>query len=61
MPDPRHPDAAAIDALVERWAFDSFHGSPVARSTEAWNHVHAATEELRRRLAALFAGRAGTD
>ena len=46
---------AAIDALVERWFFESFHGSAVARSTEAWNVVHDAKEELRRRLAALLA------
>ncbi len=51
----RPDDAERADALVERWFLDSFHGSPVARSTEAWNHVRAATDELRRRLAALLA------
>ncbi len=57
MPEHDTPDteATATDALVERWFFESFHGSPVARSTEAWNLVHAAKEELKRRLATLAA------
>ena len=53
--DSPEPKAAATDALVERWFFESFHGSPVARATEAWNVVHAAKEELKRRLAAFLA------
>ena len=51
--DTLEPKAAAIDALVERWFFESFHGSAVARSTEQWNLVHEAKEELKRRLASL--------
>ena len=49
--DIREARQAATDALVERWFFESFHGSAVARSTEAWNVAHAAKEELKRRLA----------
>ena len=53
--DTSQPNAAATDALVERWFFESFHGSAIARSTEAWNVAHAAKEELKRRLATLAA------
>jgi hypothetical protein len=44
-----------IDTLVETWFFQTFHGSAVARSTETWNIVHAAKEDLKRRLAASAA------
>jgi hypothetical protein len=58
MPDPR-PDhrerAAPLDVLVEQWFFETLHGSAAARSTETWNTVHAAKEELKRRLAAFVA------
>ncbi len=50
--DTRIQDA---DSLVERWFFEAFHGSPAARATEVWNHVHAAKDELKRRLAAFLA------
>ncbi len=57
MPDPSHlkDKAAAYDTLVEHWFFDAFHGSVVARSTEVWNAVHDAKEELKRRLADFLA------
>jgi hypothetical protein len=45
-PDVPHPH----DTLVERWWADHFPGSPVAWSTQAWNHAFAAKEELKRRL-----------
>lgn len=46
------PPAAAPppDELVERWWYDHFPGSAVARDTEAWNVAFAAKEELKRRL-----------
>jgi hypothetical protein len=44
---------ARIDDAVERWFADHFPGSAVARDTLSWNVVHKATEELKRRLAAL--------
>jgi hypothetical protein len=40
-----------LAALVDRWHFEAFHGSCVARDTEIWNLVHRAKEELKRRLA----------
>ena len=53
MPDAHALQAARLDDLVEHWFFETFHGSAVARSTETWNAVHAAKEELKRRLAGL--------
>ena len=52
------PAAAPPDiaSAVEAWWNDHFPGSPVARVTEAWNHAHAAKEELKRRLATLLNG-----
>lgn len=55
MPDPRAEMAARLDELVEHWFFETFHGSAVARSTETWNAVHGAKEELKHRLAAFVA------
>ena len=57
MPDPK-PAADDLDALVEHWFFEAFHGSVVARATDVWNHVHAAKDELKRRLAAYLAEQA---
>lgn len=47
--------ADRVDAVVEAWFFESFHGSLVARSTEVWNLVHGAKDDLKRRLATLLA------
>lgn len=58
MPDPRAETAALLDDLVEHWFFETFHGSAIARSTETWNAVHGAKEELKRRLASFVADRA---
>ena len=56
MPDPQASNATHdLDALVEHWFFEAFHGSVVARATDVWNHVHAAKDELKRRLAAYLA------
>lgn len=58
MPDPRAETAALLDELVEHWFFETFHGSAIARSTETWNAVHGAKDELKRRLSAFVADRA---
>ena len=47
--------AAQMETLVEHWFFETFHGSLVARSTEIWNVVHDAKEELKHRLAGFVA------
>ena len=52
---PAKAAADDLDRLVERWFFEAFHGSPVARATEAWNHAFAAKEELKARLTAFVA------
>ncbi len=44
-----------LGVLVEHWFFEAFHGSLVARSTEVWNHVHDAKDELKRRLVSFLA------
>ena len=54
-PDLLQEKAARLEALVERWFFETFHGSLVARSTEVWNAVHGAKEDLKRRLADFLA------
>jgi hypothetical protein len=46
-----HPEQAAdVDATVDRWFADSFHGSIVARDTDAFNHLHAAVQKLKELL-----------
>ena len=47
--------AEHLDCLIEQWFFETFHGSLIAQSTEVWNAVHAAKEDLKRRLSAFLA------
>ncbi len=53
--DPAAPTApspiARTDAIVDAWFNDTMRDSPASRSTEVWNHIHAAKEDLKRRLA----------
>lgn len=51
LPGQRDRAAARIRAEIDRWFVDHFHGSAVATVTEHFNHVFAATEDLKRRLA----------
>jgi hypothetical protein len=44
--------AAPLDAVVDRWFGDHFPGSVVARDVDAYNYVHGAVEELKKRLKA---------
>jgi hypothetical protein len=37
--------------IVDEWHFSHFHGSAVARDTEAWNLLYAAKEVLKLKLA----------
>ena len=48
-------NARRLETIVEHWFFELFHGSVVARSTELWNHVYGAKDELKRRLASFLA------
>ena len=52
--------SAQLEGLVEHWFFEAFHGSLVARSTDVWNAVHDAKEELKRCLAGFIAQSAET-
>jgi hypothetical protein len=40
-----------LDALIDAWFVDCFHGAPAMRDTDAFNHARAAKEDLKRRLA----------
>jgi hypothetical protein len=44
------PAAGGIDALIERWFADHFHGSPIARDNEHYQHAWGAKEALKRLL-----------
>ncbi len=39
-----------LEAVVDRWFADSFHGSLLARETHVFNLVHDAVQQLKRRL-----------
>ncbi len=56
MTDTEVPEPPALHAarLVDRWFLECFQGSRIAQSTETWSCVHAAKDDLKRRLAALF-------
>lgn len=43
---PAHP----LHAVVDAWFASHFHNSAVARDTEIHNLVHAAVQDLKRRL-----------
>lgn len=63
---PEEPPAAApvgeaerakkLAALIERWFADNFHGSPVARDTQVFNHVRRAVDKLPALLAKTIRG-----
>lgn len=43
-----------IEAEIESWFVETIHQSPVSRATEIFNHVRAAVDVLKARLAALL-------
>ncbi len=45
---------AEIEAEIESWFVETIHQSPVSRATEIFNHVRAAVDALKARLAALL-------
>lgn len=47
---------AKIGAAVDGWFTGDIHGSPVSRSTEAYNHLHRSLASLKDRLFADLAG-----
>jgi hypothetical protein len=44
-------NTSRLDALIDAWFIERFHGAPAMRDTEAFNHAQAAKEDLKRRLA----------
>ena len=42
--------AFRLDARIERWFAEHFHGSPHMRDTETFNHVRRAVDDLKRQL-----------
>lgn len=47
---PAPPASDTIDDIVDRWFHVTFPGSPVAQTTEQWNFLHSAKEELKKLL-----------
>ena len=41
-------DRAAVTAILDAWWMENMPGSSLGRATEAWNHVYAAFERLKR-------------
>jgi hypothetical protein len=51
LPDPAAARAAQIERLLAQWTIDCIHNSPVARVTDAFNHLTtSALPELGRRI-----------
>lgn len=44
------PLRETVGAVVDRWVLDHIHGSPVARSTEAYNHLKDSLPSLKAAL-----------
>ncbi len=45
---------AKLDAVIQKWAHDRLHNSPLSAATGAWNHLTSELGELRKRLIAEF-------
>lgn len=50
-----------VAVIVDEWHFSHFHGSAVARDTEAWNLLYEAKEVLKLKLAEALAIATGAD
>lgn len=42
---------------IEQWFADTMHGSVVSRDVVIYNHVHAAYEDLKNRIATMLTGK----
>jgi hypothetical protein len=45
-----HDNPESQDDIIDRWFHGTFPGSMVAVSTEMWNFLHSAKEELKKML-----------
>ncbi|HWK45127.1 MAG TPA: hypothetical protein VNT30_10415 [Stellaceae bacterium] len=48
--EPHSIEPHSIEAAIDAWFVDRIHDSPVARSTEAFNHLRNALADLKRRI-----------
>ncbi|MDE1149717.1 MAG: hypothetical protein PW843_24460 [Azospirillaceae bacterium] len=48
------PLAARLDAAVSAWIVDQVHNSPLARVTEAYNHLIGSLPALKARVLAIL-------
>ncbi|KAF2991156.1 hypothetical protein OGR47_02690 [Methylocystis sp. MJC1] len=46
------PSPSPVSAIVDAWFNATFPGTAIGGVTENWNFLHAAKEDLKRRLAA---------
>jgi hypothetical protein len=53
-PEQSEVAAREIEAAIESWFVETMHHSPVSRATDIFNHVRAAVDVLKARLAALL-------
>ena len=51
--------APRLDALIDAWFVERFHGAPAMRDTDAYNHVRAAVDALKTELDGLLRRDAG--
>jgi hypothetical protein len=49
-PDAVHSAERPVERIIEEWFRRTIHDSPVARSTEAFNHLRQALGDLKRRI-----------
>ncbi len=49
--DPAADNPSALCRIVDEWFLDWIYGSSAARDTAIFNHIFAAKEDLKRRLA----------
>lgn len=49
-PPREDPMAVEIAAIIDQWFRDRVQGTILARDVDAYNHVHAAVEELKQRI-----------
>jgi hypothetical protein len=43
-------EPSSVERLIEQWFADQFHGSPIARDNEHYQHAWGAKEALKRLL-----------
>jgi len=48
------PVEQRVSKVIDAWWTDNIHGSDVARSTEAYNHLHRSLADLKSRLVSEF-------